>query len=80
VGHDEYGTSDGPPSFGMPEHSALTIEGRIERAAAVGDHIIRVREGRERPLWRSDWLLGLLLIAGALGAVVALAVVLDLLG
>jgi len=74
------GASAGPPNFGLPEHSALTIEGRIERTAGVADHVTGVRDGRERALRRSNWGGGLLLIAGAFGLLIALMVVLYLLG
>jgi hypothetical protein len=42
----------------LPEHSALTVEGRIERASGVATHATRRRDGRERPLWTSSWVLG----------------------
>jgi hypothetical protein len=74
------GGSAGPPHFGLPEHSALTIEGRIERAAGVANRAIGLREGRERPLRSSSWAAGLWLIAGALGLLIALFVVLYLAG
>jgi hypothetical protein len=73
------GVSAGPPHFGLPEHSALTIEGRVERAAGVASHASAVRDGRERPLRRSSWAGGLWLIAGAFGLLVAVLVVLYLL-
>jgi hypothetical protein len=74
------GTSAGPPNFGLPEHTALTVEGRIERAAGVAGHATGVRDGRERPLRQSNWTGGLLLIAGAFGLLTALMIVLYLLG
>ena len=67
-----------PGELGLPEHSALTVEGRIERAAGVGTHATRVRGGRERPLRRSNWAGGLWLIAGAFGLLLAVFVVLYL--
>ena len=70
----------GPPHFGLPEHSALTVEGRIERAAGVRSRATRVRDGRERPLRKSGWAGGLWLIAGAFGLVVAVLAVLYLIG
>lgn len=80
---DKQGPADeaaGPPYFGLPEHSAFTMEGRIERSAAAADHVIRARTGRERPLRSSSWAGGLWLIAGALGLVVAAMIVLYLIG
>jgi hypothetical protein len=74
------GESTSATGFGIPEHSALTIEGRIERATAVATHATRVRDGAERPLRSSYWMHGLLLIAVALGFVLALAVVMYLVG
>lgn len=65
---------DGPPHFGLPEHSALTVEGRIERAAGAASHAMRRGQGRERGLWRSNWATGLLLILVALAAVIGVAV------
>jgi hypothetical protein len=62
-------------ALGLPEHSALTIEGRIERAGMVGTHLARRKRGQEQPLPRSNWAFGLWLIAGALAAVVVLALV-----
>jgi len=73
------GASAGPPNFGLPEHSALTIEGRIERAAGVAGRATGVRDGRERPLRRSNWAGGLLLIAGTFGVLITLMIVLYLL-
>jgi len=70
----------GPPYFGLPEHSAFTYEGRIERTAAAADHVVRARDGRERRLRSSNWAGGLWLIAGALGMLLALMVVLYLVG
>jgi hypothetical protein len=72
--------SAGPPHFGLPEHSALTIEGRIERAAGVASHVVGVRDGRERPLRSSSWAGGLWLIAGVFGLLIAVMVVLYLIG
>jgi hypothetical protein len=74
------GASAGPPNFGLPEHSALTIEGRIERAAGVAGRATGVRDRRERPLRRSNWAAGLLLIAGVFGLLIVLMVVLYTLG
>jgi len=74
------GDAAGPPNFGLPEHSALTIEGRIERAAGVGSHASRVRDGRERPLRQSSWAGGMWLIAGAFALLVVVLAVLYLLG
>jgi hypothetical protein len=62
--------------LGLPEYSALTVEGRIERAGMVADHLNRSSRGLERPVWRSDWRLGLQLVLLALVAVVGLSVVL----
>ena len=59
--------------LGLPEYSALTIEGRIERAGMVADHLIRTDRGLEKPVWRSDWRLGLQLILLALVAVVCIS-------
>jgi hypothetical protein len=70
----------GPPNFGLPEHSALTIEGRIERTAAAASHVVRARDGRERRLRSSSWAGGLWLIAGALGVLVVVMVALYLIG
>lgn len=72
--------SDGPPYFGMPESSPFTIEGRIERAEAVANHATRVRDGRERPVWRSGFRPGLLEIAAAFGLLLVVLVLLYLLG
>jgi len=71
-------SSAGPPHFGLPEHSALTIEGRVERAAGVASHAAGVRDGRERPLRLSNWAGGLWLIAAAFGLLMAVMVVLYL--
>ena len=73
-------TTDGPPHFGMPESSAFTIEGRIERADALADHAIRVRDGHERPVRETNFAPGLWLIAAGFGALLLLLVVLYLLG
>ena len=70
----------GPPSFGLPEHSALTVEGRIERASGVASHVTGARDGRERPLRSSNWMGGLWLIAAAFGLLVALMVGLYFIG
>ena len=67
---------DGPPYFGMPEDSAFTIEGRIERAGAMADHAVRVRDGRERPDWGSSFATGLWLILGVFGLLLAIFVAL----
>jgi hypothetical protein len=74
------GASAGPPNFGLPEHSALTVEGRIERAGGVGMHGARVRDGRERPLRQSSWAGGLSLIVGGFALLLAVLVVLYLIG
>lgn len=66
--------------LGLPEHSALTIEGRIERAGMVATHLVRRRDGSERSVWRSNWAGGLGLIVGAFVLVVGLLVVLYLIG
>lgn len=63
-----------PQDLGLPEHSALTVEGRIERAGLVGTHLARRKRGAETPLRRSYWAQGLWLIAGAVVVIVALAV------
>ena len=78
--NDPNGATAGPPHFGLPEHSALTIEGRIERAGGVGMHGARVRDGRERPLRQSGWAGGLGLIAGGFGLLLAVLFVLYLIG
>ena len=70
----------GPPNFGLPEESALTIEGRIESAAGLASHAIGVRDARERPLRFSNWAAGLWLIFGAFVLLIVLTVVLYLLG
>jgi len=77
---DTAGATAGPPHLGLPEHSALTIEGRIERAGGVGMHGARVRDGRERPLRQSSWAGGLGLIAGGFALLLAALVVLYLIG
>jgi hypothetical protein len=74
------GASSGPPNFGLPEHSALTIEGRIERTAGVAGRAIGVRDGRQRPLRSSSWAGGLWLILGAFGLLILLVSVLYLIG
>jgi hypothetical protein len=71
-------TEPGEPSLhdlGLPEQSALTFEGRIERAGMVADHLNRESRGLEKPVWQSDWRFGLQLILLALALVVGLAVV-----
>jgi hypothetical protein len=73
-------TSDGPPHFGLPEHSALTIEGRIERASRLASRATAVRDGRERPLRTSNWTGGLWLVAGVFGLLLALLILLYVLG
>jgi len=78
--NDERDAAAGPPNFGLPEHSALTIEGRIERAAGVGSRAARVRDGRERPLRQSSWTGGLWLIAGAFALLVVVLAILYMLG
>lgn len=75
------GDQSGVPSLeelGLPEHSAFTIEGRIERASMVTDHELRRRKGLERVHWRGDWLPALVQIAGLLALVVIVAVVWSL--
>lgn len=67
-----------PGELGLPEHSALTVEGRIERASMVGTHLARRRYRQERPLRRSGWAQGLGLLMAALGVMVVLFVVLYL--
>ena len=74
------GASAGPPNFGLPEHSALTVEGRIERAAGIASHVAGIRDGRQRPLRSSNWAGGLWLIVGAFGLLAAVLVVLYLIG
>jgi len=61
--------------LGLPENSALTIEGRIERAGMVTAHLTRTDRGLEKPVWRSDWRFGLQLILLALVVVIGLSVV-----
>ena len=70
----------GPPYFGLPEHSALTMEGRIERTAGAADHVVRMRSGRERPIRSSAWAVGLWLIAGGFGLLMVILVVLYAIG
>jgi hypothetical protein len=77
---DTAGATAGPPHFGLPEHSALTIEGQIERSGGVGMHGARIRDGRERPLRDSSWSGGLWLMAGGFGLLLAVLVVLYLIG
>jgi len=64
--------------LGLPEESALTIEGRIERANMMGTHLVREMHGRERPVCHSFWATGLWLILGAIAVVIAVAVVASL--
>jgi hypothetical protein len=64
-----------PAELGLPEHSALTVEGRIERAGMAGNYLARRRRGQEGPLRRSQWALGLWLIFWALMAVLVATVV-----
>jgi hypothetical protein len=74
-------TSPGEPSpsdLGLPEHSPLTIEGRIEQASMLASHEMRARKGLERTAWRSDWAPGMVQILAALVVVIAVAVVLSL--
>jgi hypothetical protein len=59
----------------LPEHSALTVEGRIERASMVGTNLARRRYRRERPLWKSDWMRGLWLILAALALIITATLV-----
>jgi hypothetical protein len=58
----------------LPEYSALTIEGRIERAGMVADHLARTDRGLEKRVWRSDWRIGLQLILLALVAIIGISV------
>lgn len=69
----------GPPLHGLPEHSSLTVEGRIERAAGVASRAVALRDGRARPLRSSSWADGLWLVAATFGLLVGLMVVLYLL-
>jgi hypothetical protein len=69
-----------PGELGLPEHSTLTIEGRIERAGSVGNHLLRSRDGREQRVWHSDWAIGLWLIVGVFGLLIAALVVLYVVG
>jgi hypothetical protein len=62
--------------LGLPEHSALTVEGRIERAAMVGSNLAR-RYRRERRLGSSPWANGLWLILAAIGAIIIATVTLS---
>lgn len=70
------GRAPTPGELGLPEHSALTIEGRIERAGMVATHLVRSRERREQAVWRSGWATGLWLVLGVLALVIATTVVL----
>ncbi|MHB2023522.1 MAG: hypothetical protein ACYCO3_09375 [Mycobacteriales bacterium] len=54
AGNSERGGA-GPPAFGLPTSSPLTVEGRIERAAGVGRRLSRIRRGQEQAPWRSGW-------------------------
>ncbi|MBV9485463.1 MAG: hypothetical protein JO246_05350 [Frankiaceae bacterium] len=63
-----------PGELGLPEHSALTIEGRVERAALVGTHLARRRRGAEERLRKSPWAMGLGLILGVLALVIAVSI------
>ena len=67
-----------PGELGLPEHSALTMEGRIERAGMVGSRLASARRGGVRPLRRSPWAFGLWLILAMLAAVIAVAVIASL--
>jgi hypothetical protein len=67
-----------PGQLGLPEHSALTMEGRVERAGMVGSRLANARRGDVRPLRRSPWAFGLWLILALLVAVVAVAVITSL--
>jgi len=64
--------------LGLPEESALTVEGRVERANMMGTHLVREMHGRERPVWHSFWSTGLWLILGAIAVVIAVAIVSSL--
>jgi hypothetical protein len=64
-----------PGELGLPERSALTMEGRVERAGMVGSRLANARRGDVRPLRQSPWAFGLWLIVGMLVAVVAVAVI-----
>jgi len=59
----------------VPEHSALTVEGRVERAGMVGSRLASSRRGKVQPLRRSSWAFGLWLILAVLAVVVAATVV-----
>ena len=61
--------------LGLPEESALTFEGRIERMSMMSTHLVRELDGRERPVWHSYWASGLWLILGGIGLVIAVTVV-----
>jgi hypothetical protein len=64
-----------PAELGLPEHTALTMEGRIERAGMVGSRLASSRHGEAQPIRRSSWAFGLWLILAALLVVVAVAVI-----
>jgi hypothetical protein len=64
----------------LPEHSALTVEGQIERAAGVGRHVTRARDGRERPLRGSSWMAGFWVVAAAAALLFVVFLVLYLAG
>jgi hypothetical protein len=66
--------------LGLPEHSPLTIEGRLERVTAMGTHLSRSRDGRERKVWRSDWAGVLWFVVGAFVLIIAIAILLNVLG
>jgi hypothetical protein len=66
-----------PGELGLPEHSALTVEGRIERASMVGTHLARRRYRHERPIWKSSWAQGLWLMMAAIGLVIVVLLVLS---
>jgi len=72
--------SGGSPELGLPQNSALTVEGRVERASSLADHAVRVRDGLERPLRRSQFGAGLWLNAGAFGLLLVIFVALYFLG
>ena len=64
-----------PGELGLPEHSALTMEGRVERAGMAGSRVAGARRGEVRALRHSPWAFGLWLILATLAVVVAVAVI-----
>ena len=67
-----------PGELGLPEHSALSMEGRIERAGMVGSRLASARRGEVRPLRGSPWAFGLWLILAMLAVVIVVAVIVSL--